>query len=117
MSFGFPRGILLENSGNITLVLSGSLNVSNIESTYIQVVESLSECEDLRLDISDISETDLTFVQLIEAARRQAREAGGVLSLCAPADGSVLEVLRRGGFLDDERSERTQFWLQGASDQ
>lgn len=108
---------MLENSGNRTLSLSGSLTVSTIETAYVQVVEALSDCEGLRLDISEISEIDLTFVQLIEAARRHASEAGGGLSLCAPADGSVLEVLRRGGFLDDDGSGRTQFWLQGASDQ
>jgi len=27
----------------------------------------------------------------------------------------VLEVLRRGGFLDDDTSDRAKFWLQGAA--
>lgn len=67
------------------------------------------------VDIDDTNEIDLTFVQLIESARRKAAEAGRDFTLRKPASGAVLEVLRRGGFLDDETSERAKFWLQGTA--
>lgn len=67
------------------------------------------------VDIEDLVETDLTFVQLLESARRKAGENGVGLTLSKPADGALLEVLRRGGFLDDDTSDRAKFWLQGAA--
>jgi len=67
------------------------------------------------VDIDDASEIDLTFIQLMESARRKAAETGRDFTLRRPADGAVLEVLRRGGFLDDETSERAKFWLQGTA--
>jgi len=67
------------------------------------------------VDVQDLTETDLTFVQLLESARRKASENGGRLSLNTPAAGSLLEVLQRGGFLDDETSDRAKFWLQGTA--
>jgi hypothetical protein len=67
------------------------------------------------IDISSVDETDLTFIQLIESARRKAAETGRDFTLRHPAGGATLEVLRRGGFLDDETSERATFWLQGTA--
>jgi hypothetical protein len=69
------------------------------------------------LDVSGLIETDLTFVQLLEAARRDAAKDGRRLTLDAPAGGAVLEVLQRGGFLDDAGSDRAKFWLQGTMSQ
>lgn len=67
------------------------------------------------VDLSDVAETDLTFVQLIEAARRKAAETGCDFKLRHPAQGAVLEVLERGGFLEDTASDRAKFWLQGTA--
>ena len=67
------------------------------------------------IHVEDLTETDLTFIQLLESARGKASENDVGLSLNTPANGALLEVLRRGGFLDDETSDRAQFWLQGAA--
>lgn len=67
------------------------------------------------MDIAGVGEVDLTFVQLLESARRKAAETGRDLTLRQSAGGAVLEVLQRGGFLDDETSERANFWLQGTA--
>lgn len=67
------------------------------------------------LDIGLVEDTDLTFIQLVEAARRKAGETGRDFTLRQPAGGATLEVLRRGGFLDDEKSARAMFWLQGTA--
>jgi hypothetical protein len=37
--------------------------------------------------------------------------AGKTLRLAAPATGSVLKVLQRGGFIDSLSAEDAQFWL------
>ncbi|WFS03605.1 hypothetical protein [Rhizobium tumorigenes] len=57
------------------------------------------------------AEADLSFVQLIESARMDARAAGKRMRLASPATGSVLKVLKRGGFTDAQSAEDAQFWL------
>lgn len=73
----------------------------------------MRESQAVVVDVSQVSEADLTSVQLLEAARRKAEVLGINLSLSAPADGALLEVLKRGGFVDGT-GERATFWLQGA---
>lgn len=67
----------------------------------------------MTIDVSSLSEVDITFVQLIESARCAAAERGRMLRLRTPAQGALLQVLQRGGFLDPEDQERSDFWLQG----
>ena len=98
-----------------TLRVSRDATISEIDQTYRELRDALREEQPVLLDIDALTEIDLTFVQLIEAARCKASETGRDLMLRYPATGALLEVLRRGGFLDDETSERAKFWLQGAA--
>lgn len=66
------------------------------------------------VDIGGVTEADLTFIQLLEAARRSAAEADRDLTLAQPAGPAVQEILQRGGFLDADPSRAT-FWLQEAT--
>ncbi|MBO9559375.1 MAG: STAS domain-containing protein [Caulobacter sp.] len=93
----------------------GDLTVANISQARDELGAALRQNGPVVVDIVGVGEIDLTFVQLLESARRKAAETGRELRLRHPADGAVLEVLRRGGFLDDEISERANFWLQGAT--
>jgi anti-anti-sigma regulatory factor len=93
----------------------GDLTVSNIVQARDELGAVLQQDGPVVVDIDGVGEIDLTFVQLLESARRKAVETGRELKLHHSADGAVLEVLRRGGFLDNENSERAQFWLQGAA--
>lgn len=94
---------------------TGEVTISNIGQAHERLGALLREQEAVIVDIEDLTEADLTFVQLLESARRKASEIGVGFSLNKPASGSLLEVLRRGGFLDDETSDRATFWLQGAA--
>jgi ABC-type transporter Mla MlaB component len=112
----FQRGLmLLANGENNLITFAGDVTVSNIIQAHDELGAVLRQDGSVVVDIDDVSEIDLTFVQLIESARRKAAETGRELKLRHPAGGAVLEVLRRGGFLDNETSERAQFWLQGAA--
>lgn len=92
----------------------GDLTIANISQARDELGAALRLDGPVVADIAGLGEIDLTFVQLLESARRKAVETGRDLTLRRPADGALLEVLRRGGFLDDdETSERTRFWLQG----
>ena len=91
------------------------MTISNIGEARDQLGALLNEQRAVTIDVEDLAETDLTFIQLLEAVRRKAGETGVGLSLSKPAAGALLEVLRRGGFLDDTTSDRAKFWLQGAA--
>lgn len=91
--------------------------MSNIEEAYAGLSEAFDGGGELLLDVAALTDVDLTFVQLIEVARRQAAADGRTMTLRAPAGGPVLEVLQRGGFLDDAGSDRATFWLQGTMSQ
>jgi ABC-type transporter Mla MlaB component len=105
----------LFSSGKNALSFAGEVTISNIGAVRDDLDAALRENASVILDIASVDETDLTFIQLIESARRKAVETGRDLRLHHPAGGAVLEVLRRGGFLDDETSERAKFWLQGTA--
>jgi hypothetical protein len=107
--------MLLAGAEHVPVSFSGDMTISNIEAAYADLGAVLRQDGSVVMDISGVSETDLTFVQLIESARRKAAETGRDFALRHPADGAVLEVLRRGGFLDDDTSDRAKFWLQGAA--
>jgi anti-anti-sigma regulatory factor len=107
--------MLLANAEHVPVSFSGDVTISNIEAAHADLGAALRQDGPVVIDVSGVTETDLTFVQLIESARRKAAEAGCDFTLRHPADGAVLEVLRRGGFLDDDTSDRAKFWLQEAA--
>ena len=105
----------MSDVGERTISFAGEVTISNIGEARDQLGALLNEQRAVTIDVEDLAETDLTFIQLLEAVRRKAGETGVGLSLSKPAAGALLEVLRRGGFLDDETSDRAKFWLQGAA--
>src|ERR1700704_4253612 len=52
----------------------------------------------IAIDCSAASEIDLTFIQLLIAARVSTRAAGRRISLAPRPDGVLLDALTRGGF-------------------
>jgi hypothetical protein len=102
---------------NFHVRFSESVTISNISAAH-DLLSTALECNNsIIVDIAGLEEADLTFVQLIESARRSAAEGGRSIRLQQAADGAVLQVLQRGGFLDPEDRDRTDFWLQGANQQ
>jgi MFS superfamily sulfate permease-like transporter len=104
----------LSEISEIAVAFSGCVTIANICQVRDDVAAAIGQGQSLILDLDAVTETDLTFIQLVEAARLKANDAGCSLKLRRPAAGAVLEVLQRGGFLDDDNSDRARFWLQGA---
>lgn len=98
-----------------TIELAGELTIRGIAEVHSRLSKALAGEACLTAKIDPQASVDLTFVQLMEAARRAAVEVGGELSLADPACGGLLETLQRGGFLADP--ERRQFWLKTSEDQ
>jgi hypothetical protein len=80
------------------------------------MIDALRDHPEVTAKIADDAVVDLTFVQLMESARRSAREDGKVFALAAPATGPLRETLERGGFLAGDDAARREFWLMGSGD-
>lgn len=76
----------------------------------LDVERQMKTSFDLPIDLR-LGQANLSFVQLVGAARRGAQAAGKAMRLPAPPTGSVLKVLQRGGFIDALSADDAQFWL------
>jgi ABC-type transporter Mla MlaB component len=94
--------------------LDGTIDIRSIQNCFDTVRGMASDAAGLDVDLSAVTEVDLTFLQLIESLRRTAHEGGTALRLSHPVGEAIREVLRRAGFLSDPPDERTRFWLAGA---
>ena len=94
-----------------TIHLPITLAIKNISEISKNIQQHILNNSAVVIYIPADAEADLSFVQLIEAARMDARAAGKSLRLAAPATGSVLKVLQRGGFIDEPSADAAQFWL------
>lgn len=65
------------------------------------------------LDLSDLTEVDLAFVEILYAARMQWKRAGRELRLARPAEGALVALLERSGFLTDLTPQDLEFWFHG----
>ncbi|OJT96667.1 MAG: hypothetical protein BGN83_12395 [Rhizobium sp. 63-7] len=96
---------------NIKIDIPARANIRNIAETHTAVLASLLEAQAVEIDLSDCNDVDLSFLQMIESARVYAQSAGKTVKLSSPADGVVLETLKRAGFLDEITPEDARFWL------
>jgi ABC-type transporter Mla MlaB component len=89
--------------------LSGALNLNTIAPTHKILSEALQGCSRVAVELESGDDIDLTLVQLLIAARRTAEAEEGSFALTRPADGALLQMLRRGGFV--ETAQQRAFWL------
>jgi ABC-type transporter Mla MlaB component len=81
-----------------TVVLSGPRTVRYAEETRTLLLEALQGSSPVTLDCSAVAEADLSFVQLLFAARRSAQLSGNVVTLAHSASGVLQQALSRAGF-------------------
>src|SRR5262245_15108464 len=83
-----------------SISLPSNLGIRNISSVFASITSELSSRQALTIDLPSDAEADLSFVQLIESARLSAKASGKSFCLSSPASGTILSVLRRGGFIE-----------------
>lgn len=97
------------------LSLTGACTVCSAEETHAKLLDMAARCAALEIDCRGVGEVDLSFVQLLLAARTSARLGGRTVRLASPASGVLLEALQRGGFLSGQSGADCAFWLQPES--
>jgi anti-anti-sigma regulatory factor len=88
-------------AANVQLVLDGALTMRTVETvraTLRAAIEPPSAPAGIDIDCSAATEIDLTFIQLLVAARVSTGANGRRLSLMPCPDGALLDALTRGGF-------------------
>jgi hypothetical protein len=96
------------------IAFDGAATIRQVADHAARLREALAAGPEFVLDLSAITAADLSFIQLIEAARLSCGERGTALRLARPADGPLRDTLARAGFLDPAQPERTQFWIHTA---
>ena len=94
--------------------LSGELTIRTVATAHAELSVALEAQAAVSAGIDPEAQVDLTFVQLIESARRTAADTGRAFALAGPAEGALLETLRRGGFM--ESAGQRAFWLHQSED-
>ena len=98
-------------SGDTPLTLPATLTIKNILAVQEIILKHLSNNPTAILDIDEEAHVDLSFVQLVTAARKHAETHAGRILLARPAAGDLYDVLKRGGFLDEMTPDAAHFWL------
>ena len=106
-----------KSGGAGALAFSGAATVRTVETLRSALLAAMREHAAVELDCSGIDEVDVSFIQLLLAARRSAASRGQALALAHPASGALHDALTRGGFLvalDGAASGDADFWLKEA---
>lgn len=96
------------------LRLSEPLTIRRADEISKTLLDALTDTDALALALPDEGAVDLSFVQIVKAARVEAQRLGKTIALEAPASGALLNVLQDPGFL--AAPSTSTFWLtSGAS--
>lgn len=95
----------------IVIRMHSTLCVSDIRASYSTLTEAMDGLLSIQLAIPADATVDLSFLQLIEAARQRAAEQGKSLSLLEPAGGELRRALDRSGLLTAATVADRSFWL------
>ena len=87
------------------------LTIRNAAAMKAMLAEPLQEGRSVSLELNPDAAVDLSFVQLLSAARHSARISGGELTLAEPAGPRLRDVLARAGFIEGASAEDLKFWL------
>lgn len=108
-----PEMVQLSEPASDRLVLTGDLTVRSIRRIHEDITELLRANAVARIDCTAASDIDLSFIQLLLAARRTAAAEGKAVALVQPAGGVLLERLLQAGLIardGDEAVADEAFW-------
>jgi anti-anti-sigma regulatory factor len=103
--------ILMTGTSPFTLVLSDDLSVKSAQVLLDQLRDAVANHSTVALDMTAVSQADVTTIQTILSARAKALSLGKSLTLSAAPGPKVMSVLEAGGFLNPAQPE-ARFWTQ-----
>jgi anti-anti-sigma regulatory factor len=80
------------------VALAGALTIRTIETVHATLREAIAQHGSVSIDCTAATEVDLSFIQLLVAARTSARRSDNSVVLAACPDGALLDALAQAGF-------------------
>jgi anti-anti-sigma regulatory factor len=97
----------------IQLQIGTSATLRNAADLRQQCLDVLEGSGPIIVDIGDVTDADLSFVQTMHALRDAAGQADRQVRLRAPAPAPVAALLERAGFLSAASPQDLDFWFHG----
>jgi ABC-type transporter Mla MlaB component len=98
------------------LVLDGVLTMRTAEAVCTLLREAVAAQPAVSIDCTAATDVDLSFIQLLLAARVSALQSNKTVTLMAAPDGPLLGALSRAGFRvtqEDRSGQSPSFWFEG----
>jgi anti-anti-sigma regulatory factor len=99
------------------LLLTGALTIRTAEVACATLQETFTRHSSILIDCTGTDEVDLSFIQLLIAARASAHRLGDTVALAEHPNGALLDALTRAGFrvaTENHSENRKTFWFEGA---
>ena len=101
-----------------TLILEGPLTLRTATETCDLLRDALAHDATVSIDCRAATDIDLSFIQLLVAARSSAEQASRTVTLVESPNGPLLTVLSRAGLRPVDLAlpnADEDFWFEGAS--
>ena len=96
-----------KKKGNDRVVeVSGSLTVAHSSGLKKAILENLKKGNRLELVIGDVTDVDLSFIQIIGAAKKTGEKGDREFALRTPVPELVVKNLRLSGLLNHDRCSK-----------
>lgn len=97
----------------LTLPASGTILTAS--AIAADLLSACAAHQHILLDVEAVTQADLSFAQLVYAARQHQSQQGGSLALARPAGEALAALLTASGISSDDSD--ADFWFKGASSQ
>lgn len=104
---------MTEARGGQIFEAPSSVTVSSAAVFAEHLHEHLEQHDWVTLRLDALTEVDLSFLQIVCAAREQAKRQDKTIRLERPAAADVKTLLHRAGMLDAPSHDDLDFWLDG----
>ena len=91
--------VMLDLTTPAGVAMPAALTIREAERIQSQLLQAVREQEKIVVDCGAATDIDLSFVQLILAARKSAAALGKTLTVIPPASGALQDILWRTGIL------------------
>jgi len=81
----------------IVICVQGEATIRQADVLAVRLRQALTENQRVEVDCTDLVDVDLSFIQLLIATRRSAREAGKEFVVLAPTSGCLADAWASAG--------------------
>lgn len=87
---------------DMAIVVGPTANLGNIGQVCAGILDGIADVDGCTLDLSSLTEIDLTFLQVLTATSRLAERDGKSVALLQPAGPAMAALMERAGFGESE---------------